>query len=1043
MAFDLDSWREKVRERLKGWKERFEVAGVGSVYGFLCGTSLWPVVEAGRSGDWAAMAALGGALGGIGTSLLASSMQRWKDEKQAAAEIAEGARENAELREGLDAVLEKLEALSVARAELAKAEQEWFVATLRKELTALGNLERFQATLIGPGAIAQGPGAVAAGDGGIAAGRDINLRINLSEAPRDASEALAVYCQMLAESCGRLPLRGIDVGASDATGARDCLNLAKVYVALDLKKPMAPKKKGDERPVLRPDEVRPMRALEAVAESRHTVLLGDPGSGKSTFLNHLALCLAAHHVHPGSDWLAHVPDWPRKATDSLPVCVTLRDFAKWLPAGTSKADLRHLWDFIVEGLERQNLGLVVDPLEKALTDGRAVVFLDGLDEIPDARQRSLVRDSVALFVKRYRKARFIVTCRTLSYQDPAWQLGGFPAPELAPLDEDKIGQFVRAWYQELAQVGTVRAEDAEGLADRLGEAVRRPDLARLAPNPLLLTVMALVHTHRGRLPEARALLYEEALDILLWRWEQLKVAAEGEAPMLRQLLLAAGRADVDLKRVLGRLAFRAHQYGAVSEDERSVDLRGQDLETALSELHPEKSRTWAQDMVTAMKLRAGILLERAEGVFCFPHRTFQEYLAGSHLASQAHFARKGAELLEQGALWREPVLLAVGRLVYHSEDTDKPLALAGELCPEQIENSREGWMKVWFAGDALLEIGLNRVQDSALGRDLLRRVRDRLVRLLEAKVLSPVERAGAGNTLGRMGDPRFRADRWFLPDEPLLGFVEVPAGPFLMGSDKRKDKDAFEEELKQHPVELPTFHMARYPMTVAQFRAFVEESGFEPGDAGSLRGEPNHPVLRVSWHEAMAYCDWLTERLNALAEDRLRQCSGKETDVAAVWQDLKNGRLRAMLPSEAEWEKAARGTDGRIYPWGDEIDPGRVNCSRAEIGGTSAVGSFPAGPAPYGCLDMSGNVWEWTRSLWGPDFGKPQFKYPYVPTDGREDTKAGDTVLRVLRGGAAHDSPDHVRCAVRYRELPADPYIDVGFRVVLSPSSLGSDPSDL
>ena len=324
-----------------------------------------------------------------------------------------------------------------------------------------------------------------------------------------------------------------------------------------------------------------------------------------------------------------------------------------------------------------------------------------------------------------------------------------------------------------------------------------------------------------------------------------------------------------------------------------------------------------------------------------------------------------------------------------SGDTDKPLALVGELCPEQPVATDMAWRQAWLAGDVLLEMGRNRVRDSALGRDLDERVRRRLVALLRSSHLPPVERATAGNTLARLGDPRFRADAWYLPDEPLLGFVEIPAGPFLMGSDRQHDSLAYDDEEPQHTVIVPPYYIARYPVTVAQWQAFVEASGYTPADARSLQGIPNHPVVYVTWHDALAYCDWLTLRL--------REWPATPAVLAHL---LRQEGWCVTLPSEAEWEKAARGTDGRRYPWGPEPEPHRANYGETGIDTTNTVGCFPDGASPYGVEEMSGNVLEWTRSLWGPERDKLIFPYPYKPDDGREQLQAPDDIRRVVRGGA-------------------------------------------
>jgi formylglycine-generating enzyme required for sulfatase activity len=132
----------------------------------------------------------------------------------------------------------------------------------------------------------------------------------------------------------------------------------------------------------------------------------------------------------------------------------------------------------------------------------------------------------------------------------------------------------------------------------------------------------------------------------------------------------------------------------------------------------------------------------------------------------------------------------------------------------------------------------------------------------------------------------------------------------------------------------------------------------------------------ITWYEALAFCRWLTERLRIESFDSAQD----RRSTLHVWQDgqvvpldLSPERVEVRLPSEAEWEKAARGTDGRIHPWGDEPNPGKANYDDTGVRATSAVGCFPAGASPYGVVDMAGNVWEWTRS---------QFRdYPYDPEE--------------------------------------------------------------
>jgi formylglycine-generating enzyme required for sulfatase activity len=244
-----------------------------------------------------------------------------------------------------------------------------------------------------------------------------------------------------------------------------------------------------------------------------------------------------------------------------------------------------------------------------------------------------------------------------------------------------------------------------------------------------------------------------------------------------------------------------------------------------------------------------------------------------------------------------------------------------------------------------------------------------------------------------------------IPSHLVIGglqFVKIPAGKFIMGS-KDNNQLAYDDERPQHTLELPEYWMAKYPLTNEQYVTFKGQGEqLEP----DWEEKKNHPVVNVSWQDAMQYCQWFN---------------------ITYAEDLKKHALTLHLPTEAQWEKAARGEYGNEWPWGNEFDEDRCNSAGGKNPkrNTTPVNAYPQGESPYGVADMAGNVWEWTHTL---------FKaYPYLADDSREGEK--DSSNRVLRGGSFNRYRGLVRCASRHHNNPESRYSNVGFRVCVSPIS--------
>ena len=254
-----------------------------------------------------------------------------------------------------------------------------------------------------------------------------------------------------------------------------------------------------------------------------------------------------------------------------------------------------------------------------------------------------------------------------------------------------------------------------------------------------------------------------------------------------------------------------------------------------------------------------------------------------------------------------------------------------------------------------------------------------------------------------------------LPAALVPELVKVPVGPFLMGSSSA-DSQASDDERPQHPLTLPDYWIGKTEVTNAQFRPFVEGDGYTNQAYWTAAGwawrqenkitqpsswddpqwnGPDYPVVGVSWFEAVAYCRWLS----------------KQTGITF------------SLPSEAEWEKAARGSDGLIYPWGNTWDASLVNSSESGLKKPMPVGSYPKGASPYGALDMAGNVWEWCATQWGKT-------YPYqLEDEWRATYLEADATYRVVRSSSWSANSTYVRGAYRDGNNPRDRNIIIGLRV--------------
>ena len=388
---------------------------------------------------------------------------------------------------------------------------------------------------------------------------------------------------------------------------------------------------------------------EALRQGRSIVILGDPGSGKTTLLKYLAIKASLGET---------APEFGLDTPPYLPIFATLRGFAA---EANRPQDYGLLDYFHTQAHERYSLDLPPDFFKNALSEKRCLVLLDGLDEVWQSGHRAEVRDVVRALVNRYAGNRFVITSRITGYEAASLDRRTYLHYVVQPLGDEEIKTFVRTWYTLREPEAKQREELTKGLIDALES---RPDILDLARNPLLLTIIALVHRNEADLPQDRAMLYGKCVQTLLEDWEGKKrlSPAEKSRPYYNHRL--------DLLQLLAYdlhvSAEQPRQLQSISRDELENKL-AKYLHEDLGLFHkPRLARPDAQSFVQFITTRNGLLIERGQNEFSFPHLTFQEYLAAVEIDIRTYGDPEKIWGIVKDHLheshWREVLLLLMGML---------------------------------------------------------------------------------------------------------------------------------------------------------------------------------------------------------------------------------------------------------------------------------------------------------------------------------------------------------------------------------------------
>jgi formylglycine-generating enzyme required for sulfatase activity len=711
-------------------------------------------------------------------------------------------------------------------------------------------------------------------------------------------------------------------------------------------------------------------AVGEILKLKHAVVLGEPGAGKTTTLWKLAGDL--------------IPKALASPAERLPILIRL---GKWTDETMP----------VMTFLSGQ-LGVLGDELERLLAENRAILLLDGLNELP-AGQRKAKTVEIRELIKKWPSVTTIISCRLLDYDQNELD---YDRVEIVPLDPVRIKQFVCGYlgqkngeklfwqlagkeaqetYGRFKQefTGKIPEMDKVFWCDReltkgitwgwfeydnlywerwIRDREHPSSLMVLAKNPFMLMMLYIVYdAEKGALPENRGQLFDDFAETL---FKREKVTAE-DLPQLRT--------------GIARVAFEM-QTRRTSQEEGD----------ALTVLPRSEVAKLLDERLIGIATRASILSPGEE--IRFTHQLLQEYFAARYMDTEIKAGRLQASSLWPAEKWwernnwEEATVLLAG---LYSDDCTKIIDWIADANPEVAVACIKRSGSVCPPGTL---------------EDLKRRWLPRLTDLKRDP--DPRARAAVGRALGMTGlddrpgvGTKVDANGIVLPD---IEWVEIPAGEFVYS-------DPADNRLK-----LGRFGISRYPVTYKQFQVFIEDpegirqerwfAGLTDDKNEQLTSEQrfqfdNNPRENVSWYQAVAFCRWLSWRLGGVYA----------LDWITLW--------RVRLPAEYEWLRAARGLDGRIYPYGKDFDPAKCNTRDTGIGQPSAIGIFPNGSSPDGSLDMSGNVMEWCQTT-------------YHIFDEEQDMGAN----RVLKGSDWNSDEINCRLQVRRSNKPGFRSRYVGFRLV-------------
>lgn len=763
-----------------------------------------------------------------------------------------------------------------------------------------------------------------------------------------------------------------------------------------------------------------INGIDAAAIFDQFVILGDPGKGKSTLFKFFALKLMEQYYSAKNVFADCSISDEFYSSRYVPVFIEIKDIAFWykdqqLRQFDSEVMFRYLNKRYVPDWKKET------PIDHVLTHN-CIYILDGLDEIEFNPENRNFIISLIQFVQQMQKnqCKLLISCRERDFAE--WDLSAINSYYLRSMNSYVASQLIRQIFET-----KFKSDPSARLLDKLHRIGMDVDLIG---NPLFLSLIAQLYLENQKnFPSTKNRILRESILLLLKR---------KPAEILEKFKIHGGVEE--LYPALESTAFEIQRLA----DDFSFKISSKELTGIICDMVGYCTRDELYDFLAST---TGLISNTGESLYEFSHRRFQEYLCASYLVHQKT-AAEAALLIEDGLMHKKRVWSEVAILYLEIMSDDDAVERIAITLHQLVSGNKNGWI-TWYIGKIIESRNYQMMNQNMplLTNDDIDRSRQLLLSAFSNTDSLPVtERAFCGKILGYLGDPRsgVSLNSQGMPD---IAWCHMQTGLYKIGADdeaqkivrkqaygnnKWGSKIVYSREIPQREIQLNEFYISKYPVTVAQFHAFIDskdgyfnpdnwmwsgaswkwyesnvakQTAYQVKNPKGKSNAPNFPVTDVSWIEAVAFCEWMSK---------------------------KTGETY-RLPTEGEWEAAARSSN-TVFAWGDEFDPQKCNSSFSGIGDIVPVGMFSSFVEDDIPSEMNGNVWDWCYSVYPAWDSKVENLSVYDENKNIigacNFNRLTQNTMCSVRGGSYINTPMFLMSSFRGRDKIGLSFYRQGFRMV-------------